>query len=352
MNYDYPEASYDERKKITSAHENYAKGLLYFIGHSKRMPKHLREEMLKWGYPKDEYVNNNHWSPQMYVREARRMVGAYVMTQANCEGKEKVTDGVGMAAYTMDSHNTSRLVVNGMVKNEGDVQVGGFPPYPISYRSLIPKANECKNLFVPVCLSATHIAYGSIRMEPVFMVLAQSSATAAVQAIDKNVTVQDVDVLSLQKKLAADPLVNGSTPEILVDNDDEEFVSTKGNWSREKNGSGCYAFSYLKTTANPGNVQSVTFKPAVVKGGSYEVFVYFPRAQGASPTVNASIKSGAQIKEVVLRPNEVKVEGQTSGEWISAGKYDFKKGAANSIEISTKGASGVVIADAVLVIAR
>ena len=188
-------------KKITKQHENYIKGLLYFIGHSKRMPRHLREEMLKWGYPKDEYTDNGNWSPQMYVREARRMVGAYVMTQANCEGKEKVEDGVGMAAYTMDSHNTSRVVINGMVKNEGDVQVGGFPPYPISYRSLIPKGSECKNLFVPVCLSATHIAYGSIRMEPVFMVLGQSTATAAVQAIDRKVSVQDVDVKDLPKQI-------------------------------------------------------------------------------------------------------------------------------------------------------
>ena len=352
MNYEYPEASYDERKKITKAHENYVKGLLYFIGHSKRMPKHLRDEMLKWGYPKDEYTDNNHWSPQMYVREARRMVGEYVMTQANCEGKEKVLDGVGMAAYTMDSHNTSRVVVNGMVKNEGDVQVGGFPPYPISYRSLIPKASECKNLFVPVCLSATHIAYGSIRMEPVFMVLGQSSATAAAQAIDKNVSVQEVDVPMLQKQMAADPLADGSTPEILVDNDDEKSIVMKGNWSKEKNGPGCYAFSYLKATASANSAQSVTFKPSIIKDGQYEVFIYFPRVQGASPTVTTSVESGKQAKEVVLRPNEIKVEGQTSGEWISAGKYDFKKGAANAVVVSTKGASGVVIADAVLFIPR
>ncbi len=111
------------------------------------MPKHLRDEMLKWGYPKDEYTDNNNWSPQMYIREARRMIGDYVMTQANCEGKEKVNDGIGMAAYTMDSHNCERIVIekNGqkMVKNEGDVQVGGFPPYPVSYRSLIPKEQQC-----------------------------------------------------------------------------------------------------------------------------------------------------------------------------------------------------------------
>jgi hypothetical protein len=347
MNYDYPEASYDERKKITKAHENYNKGLLYFIGHSKRMPKHLRDEMLKWGYPKDEYVDNGNWSPQMYVREARRMIGAYVMTQANCEGKETVNDGVGMAAYTMDSHNTSRVVINGMVKNEGDVQVGGFPPYPISYRSLIPKASECKNLFVPVCLSATHIAYGSIRMEPVFMVLGQSSATAAVQAIDRKVSVQEVDVLLLQKKLLEDPLVDGSTHEVLVDNDDKEFISVNGDWVNEKNGRGCYAFSFLKSSAKDA-VQSVKFNPVIKKDGQYEVFIYFPRLDAASSKVTTVIHTGKDAREVILHPNEIKVEGQTSGEWISAGKYLFPKGKNNSVEISTKNADGIVIADAVL----
>ena len=203
------------------------------------------------GLPKGRIQDNGNWSPQMYVREARRMVGAYVMTQANCEGKEKVEDGVGMAAYTMDSHNTSRVVINGMVKNEGDVQIGGFPPYPISYRSLIPKGNECKNLFVPVCLSATHIAYGSIRMEPVFMVLGQSTATAAVQAIDRQVSVQDVNVKAVQNKLAEDPLVDGSTPEILVDNDDKDLVVIQGAWKKEINGG--YAFSYLQSSRENAN---------------------------------------------------------------------------------------------------
>ena len=134
-------------KELQTAHEEYIKGFLYFIGHDERIPHHLRGLMLPWGYPKDEYTDNGNWSPQMYVREARRMKGEYVMTQANCEAKEVVHDGVGMAAYTMDSHNCQRLVVNGMVKNEGDVQIGGFGPYPIAYRSLIPKAAECKNLW-------------------------------------------------------------------------------------------------------------------------------------------------------------------------------------------------------------
>jgi hypothetical protein len=349
MNYDYPEATYDERKKIAKQHEHYIKGLLYFIGHSKRMPNHLREEMLKWGYPKDEYTDNGNWSPQMYVREARRMVGAYVMTQANCEGKEKVEDGVGMAAYTMDSHNTSRVVIKGMVKNEGDVQVGGFPPYPISYRSLIPKSSECTNLFVPVCLSATHIAYGSIRMEPVFMVLGQSTATAAVQAIERKVSVQEVDVKAVQNRLKEDPLVDGSTPEILVDNDDKDFVTIQGEWNKEINGG--YAFSYLQSSTVPGNSsRSVKFSPAVKKAGKYDVFVYFPRVAGSATKVTTRLQTGKDVHQVIVRPNEVKVEGQTSGEWISVGKYTFNAGQGNAVEISTDKADGIVVADAVLFI--
>ena len=149
----------------------------------------MRDEMLRWGYPKDEYKDNGNWSPQMYVREARRMIGAYVMSQANCEGREVVPDAVGMAAYTMDSHNCQRVVIEKdgmkMVKNEGDVQVGGFPPYPISFRSLLPRQEQCNNLLVPVCLSASHIAYGSIRMEPVFMVIGQSAEKSCAKRRNK-----------------------------------------------------------------------------------------------------------------------------------------------------------------------
>jgi hypothetical protein len=207
MNYGYPDGNFETRKKIIQDHVDYNKGFLYFLGHDKRIPEYLRNEMLKWGYPRDEYPDNDHWSPQLYIRESRRMIGEYVMTEANCVGKLKVTDSVGEAAYTMDSHNCQRVIVNGTVRNEGDVQIGGFPPYPISYRSIIPKKSECTNLLVPVCLSASHIAYGSIRMEPVFMVLGQSSALAAVMAIDLHLPLQEIPIEKLQKELKEDPLV-------------------------------------------------------------------------------------------------------------------------------------------------
>lgn len=207
--HEYPEATYAERDSIIKAHEDYTKGLLYFYTTDSRVPSVLQNEVKRWGYPKDEYEQNGNWSPQLYVREARRLIGEYVMTQANCVGEEEIDDPVGLAAYTMDSHNCQRIVIenengNAQVKNEGNVEVGGFPPYPISYRSIIPKQEEATNLLVPVCLSASHIAFGSIRMEPVFMVLGQSAATAAAQAIDANQSVQEIDYQALRSKLEED----------------------------------------------------------------------------------------------------------------------------------------------------
>jgi hypothetical protein len=345
MNYNYPEADYFERKRITDEHANYVKGFLYFIGHDPRMPEHLRKEMLKWGYPKDEYTDNGNWSPQMYVREARRMVGAYVMTQANCEGKEVVPDGIGMAAYTMDSHNTQRLVMNGMVKNEGDVQVGGFGPYPIAYRCIIPRATECSNLLVPVCLSASHIAYGSIRMEPVFMVLGQSAATAAVMALNDKIPVQQVNVNKLQAQLVADPLVNGRTPDIMVDNNEKDKIEVKGSWTSEPRiGFGPDA---LTSNDNSGEEKWVRFKPVIRKAGYYKVYTYFlPRYKNVAPEITFTVGNGRKEETVVLKKADINVQGQTSGEWILLGRFKLEKGSYAAI--TSKNAAGALVADAML----
>lgn len=341
-NYDYAEGDAATRERIIRAHETYTKGFLYFVGHDPRVPEHLRKEMLQWGYPKDEYTDNGHWSPQLYVREVRRMVGEYVMTQANCEGKEKVTDGVGMAAYTMDSHNCQRVVVNGMVKNEGDVQIGGFGPYPVSYRCIIPKKGECSNLLVPVCLSASHIAYGSIRMEPVFMVLAQSAATAATVAINDKSSVQEADVAKVQRMLVANPLADNSTPEILVDDNDRQHVTLKGDWQTENHGG--YGPSML--IDRTGGEKSVRYSPEVKKAGKYQVYTYVPRIQGQAPHTGVSIYDGSKKHDTSIDAGGVKVEGQTSGEWVSLGTYQLKPGAW--VEFQTGKSTGAVVADAVL----
>jgi hypothetical protein len=202
MNYDYPEASYERRREIFEEHMNYQKGLLYFVRTDERVPENVRNEMSRWGLAKDEFTDNGNWPYQLYIREARRMIGTYVTTENEVLGKVNVKDPVGMGSYTMDSHNVQRYVTKeGYVQNEGDVGVHPGKPYKISYGSIIPKKGECTNLLVPVCVSASHIAYGSIRMEPVFMILGQSAATAACLAIDQKEAVQDIDYALLKDKL-------------------------------------------------------------------------------------------------------------------------------------------------------
>lgn len=350
MNYEYPEADYNTRKKIIASHENYTKGLLYFIGHDSRMPQNLREQMLQWGYPKDEYINNGHWSPQLYVREARRMVGAYVMTQANCEGKLIADDAVGMAAYTMDSHNCQRIVIkkNGMlmVKNEGNVEVGGFGPYPISYRSIIPREKECRNLLVPVCLSASHIAYGSIRMEPVFMVLAQSAAVAASIAIDKKLSVQKTPISAIHKILKENPLLDGTQPDILVDESDSTQVLKKGTWKKLTRRS--FGPSMMVSDTLTTEPAAYRFMPVIPKTGSYEVYIYSPKVENMAGEIDVAIYDGKRSYHKTIRTQEIKIAGQTSGEWVYLGNYSFIAGSNAYVEISGKQAKGLVVADAVL----
>lgn len=201
MNYQWPEGSYQQREKMYGEHVSYIKGLLYFYKTDPRVPESLSEFVSNWGYPKDEYLKNSNFSPQLYVREGRRMISDYVMTQDNVIGNKMVQDPIGLAAYGMDSHHIQRVVIDDMVKNEGDIQVHDFSPYPISYGSIIPKRNEANNLLVPVALSASHIAFGSIRMEPVFMVLGQSAAIAASLAVDQNIKLQDLDYKNLRSIL-------------------------------------------------------------------------------------------------------------------------------------------------------
>ena len=210
-NYAYAEASHKDRARIALEHEYYTRGLITFLATSPRVPENIRDEMRRWGPCKDEFTDNGGWPNQLYVREARRMISDYVMTEHNCRGARVAEDPVGLGAYNMDSHNVQRIVKSGSVENEGDVQEP-VKPYPISYRSLVPKQRQCENLFVPVCLAASHIAYGSIRMEPVFMILGQSSATAAALAIDADVPVQKVDYLSLRQRLLADSQVLAWAP--------------------------------------------------------------------------------------------------------------------------------------------
>jgi hypothetical protein len=204
-NWDYPEASYERRKEIIQEHITYQQGWLYFVANDPRVPADVRTEMAKWGLAKDEFKENANWPHQMYVREARRMIGKYVMTENELTKKRPTPESVGMGSYGIDSHNIQRYITpEGYVQNEGDIGVSTNGPYQISYGSLVPKKGQAANLLVPVCVSSSHIAYGSIRMEPVFMILGQSAATAAVMAIDAGIPVQDVPYDKLRTRLLAD----------------------------------------------------------------------------------------------------------------------------------------------------
>lgn len=205
QNYDYPEASYERRKEIIEDHKRYQQGLLYFLSNDPSVPDDIQAEMKKWGLAKDEFIQNNNWPHQLYIREARRMIGQFVMTEKDALGKTRIAQPVGMGSYSLDSHNVQRYVTaEGYVQNEGDIGVRPDRPYSIDYGAILPKEQECRNLLVPVCVSSSHIAFGSIRMEPVFMILGQSAATAGVLALDEGVSPQKLGYAKLRSALERD----------------------------------------------------------------------------------------------------------------------------------------------------
>jgi hypothetical protein len=191
-NYEWPEGDYDTRERIFQDHVTYQRGLMWFLVSDPRVPESLRRRVSEWGLPRDEFQETGGWPHQLYVREARRMVSDYVMTEHDCLGTRIAPESIGLASYTMDSHNCQRYVDNGAAQNEGDVQVRVPGPYPVSYRAIVSPIGECTNLLVPVCLSASHIAFGSIRMEPVYMVLGQSAGAAACLALEAGAAVQEI----------------------------------------------------------------------------------------------------------------------------------------------------------------
>jgi hypothetical protein len=205
MNWDYPEASYERRKEIINEHMSYQKGLLYFMSTDLRLPSWVRDTMNRWGYSGDEFADNGYWPYNIYVREARRMLGKYVMTENDILGKRSVPESIGMGSYTMDSHNVQRYVTSeGYVQNEGDIGVAAPEPYKIDLGSIMPVKEQASNLLIPVCVSCSHIAFGSIRMEPVFMILGQSAGTIASLALKSGKNIHDLSYEEIKIQLVAD----------------------------------------------------------------------------------------------------------------------------------------------------
>ena len=350
MNYNYPEATYEQRQAIIKAHTDYTKGLLYFYGHDERVPAELRQQMLQWGYPKDEYVENGHWTPQLYVREVRRMVGEYVATQEDCEGKADIKDGIAMAAYNMDSHNCQRIVVEkdgkAMVKNEGNVEIPGGYPYPISYRCLTPKREECTNLLVPACLSSSHIAFGSIRMEPGFMALGQASGIAA--ALARN-GVQSLDASLVQEVMRENPFMDGSEPEILID-DSSDAVTYSGLWKSVKGRRG-FGPTYLELK---GKFDKETLEYRLPEGlsGEYDLYSYQQVRGRLNPVTHFDVHIGDMVYNHTFNIKDMPVIGQTSGDWHHVGTFTFGKKDEAYVSVYSEYNGMPLRADALLLIKK
>jgi hypothetical protein len=354
QNYDYPEASYAEREAIVARHRLYQQGVMWTLAYHPRMPEKIRAEISKWGMSKDEFTEGGGWQGQLYIREARRMVSDWVMTQNHCQQRLPVEQSVGMGAYTMDSHHVQRHVdEEGHVRNEGDVQVGGFPPYPIAYRSIVPKEEECENLLVPICLSATHIAFGSIRMEPVFMVLGQSAATAASLAIDAGVPVQKVDYAVLKTRLEADgQILNYTAPPKPAANftaldslegivGDDASAKLSGEWLASVLTSGIHQGYRHDNDARDG-LASATFTVTLPAPGDYEVQVAWTPNANRATNVPVKIEHAGGVAEVKLNQRERPEIGRLFG---SVGRFRFDgKGV---VTISNAGTDRHVVIDAV-----
>ncbi|MCP5524908.1 MAG: FAD-dependent oxidoreductase [Verrucomicrobiales bacterium] len=357
-NYDYPEASYARRREIIQAHARYQQGWLWFIAHDPRVPARFRERMNQWGLAKDEFTDNGNWPHQIYVREARRMIGRFVMTENELLRRRPTPESVGMGSYTIDSHNVQRYITpDGSVQNEGDIGVGTPGPYEIAYGALVPKKGQADNLLVPVCVSASHIAFGSIRMEPVFMILGQSAATAASLALDADLSVQDVPYARLRQRLLRDGQVleadtpaertagaaidPAKLPGIVVD--DDQAVLT-GDWQISRS-VGSWVGNGYRHDGNQHDPQATAaFATKLPKAALYEVRLAYSAHDNRSSAVRVTVDNGSSI--TVRRLNQKKAP-PIEGLWASLGTFEFPAGKPVSVTVSNQGANGYVVIDAV-----
>jgi hypothetical protein len=351
-NYDYPEASYERRKEIIAEHRTYQQGLLWFVANDPRVPANVQKELQTWGLPKDEFKDNGNWSHQLYIREARRMIGSFVMTENELRKKKPTPDSVGMGSYTIDSHNTQRhITAEGYVQNEGDIGVSTNGPYEIAYGSLVPKKGQGSNLLVPVAMSATHIAYGSIRMEPVFMILGQSAATAAVFAIDDNLPVQNVPYEKLKAQLLKDgQILHYSGPKTSRGLDpkklkgivmDDTQAKVTGHWQESGAAKAFIGDGYSHDGNAKDGQSSLRFEPKLEKPGKFRLQLAAPPNNNRASNAQVEIQHAEGVKKLTVNLKTPKEEEGVS--WIDLGTFSCANDTA--ITISNVGADGYVVVD-------
>ena len=351
-NYTYPTNTYAGRQLICQQHKNYISGLLYYLATSTNVPLNVRTNMQSWGYAKDEFQDNGGWPYQIYVREARRMVSDYVMQLSDALGGRAATDSVSLASYTLDCHPDARFAVNGVSVTEGGIGTAVPFPYPVSYRSIIPKVGQCQNLFCTFALSASHVGFASVRMEPVFMMTSQSAGTAAAFAIDDNVPVQSVSYPKLAAQLLADGQIlgwtNGQvnvTNGIILSVTNSTGVTSVGSWSAGSNTGGWPLPSGpYWTDGNAGKGSKyITFTPTLPTSGQYQVYAWW-------------VASGAAFRDAHIPvdiisagvTNRIYINEQGNGSvWNLLLTTNFNAGTAGSVTIRNVGTTNYVVANAV-----
>lgn len=369
-NHDYPEASYARRREIVAEHERYQRGWLWFLRTSPRVPEATRDQMTTWGLAADEFTDNDNWPYQLYVREARRMVGETVVTEHEVMGRRPVAESIGMGSYTMDSHNVWRYVTaDGRVENEGDLGVRPPGPYAIDRGAITPRREDCRNLLVPVCVSSTHIAFGSIRMEPVFMVLGDGAARAADLAIARGCDVQDVPygelraalledghVLEVPADLAAELAVRraeerarsvdpASLGDVVVDDMDAVF---SGGWARSKASSRFVGAGYRHDGDRRNGSLAVTFRARVPEAGTWEVRLAWPHGSNRATNVPVTIESDG-LATIALTVDQ-RAEPSLDGLAEPLTRLELGKGAEVRVTLTDDAADGYVVADAVALV--
>ncbi len=355
-NWAYPDAGYPLRDKIWTDHLAYTHGLLYFIGNDPSVPEEIRRQAKEWGLCKDEFADTDHWPHQLYVREARRMLGEYLLTQHDLQTHTLKYDAIGMGSYNMDIRHVQRTWIWAShfpelfpeTCNEGYISIP-VKPYEIPYRSLLPRYEECANLIVPVCISSSHLAFSSVRMEPQYMILGQAAGMAASMAVRQKLPVHRIDIASLQKRLTEQGQIisleenpngffqQGNT--VVVDDDLSRFVEKTGRWyASEDSAVARKDITYRYTDTR--EYSSFTFRPHLPVTGKYKIYGWWAKQAISATKVPVEITCGKDSRTVVSN------QRRTGDGWVLLGTFDCEKGYQTRVTISNRGADGIVIADA------
>jgi hypothetical protein len=350
--WNYPDGSYKEREYLDNYHKEYEQGFLYFLANDPSLPAELRKDAQRYGFAKDEFADNNNWPYLLYVREGRRMQGNYVMRQQDAWSNAQKKDGIGVGSYFMDCHTVQQIITpNGLQTQEGEMEHAPFKPYEISYGSIIPKQADCENLLVTICMSASHTIYGSLRMEPVFMITGHAAGLAAAIAITDQKAVQQVDINKLRTKLSSQGqiLKYGAKPGFFLEKNsydgyvmDDTDAKMKGDWLHSISTAPFLLYNYQFAYQSPVETASATYQPKLPEDGLYEVQLMYSADKNRSRKAKIMIncEEGKQILHVDMSKKET-----DGSHWHSLGTFKFSKGNSSEVVISNQGDGGVIVAD-------